>query len=126
MIRYDEALGFDPDWRIKGDEAIGQRIFIRFRTHKGEWPLDIRAGHPWERWFTEKPTPLDEIRDSLTRDMERTRGVAAVVSAEVTKGAASQGIIADFEVRLDGSPESRRLRFLASPSAPFRISLESI
>jgi hypothetical protein len=127
MIRYSETYGFESTRPLTDPlEIAAQKAFIRFRTHKGEWLLDSRAGHPWQYWFSVKPTPLDAIRDALTLDLSRISEVQSVLSASVTKSPSASTITAVFEVRIQDSLDPQRLRFVASPFEPFRFSLEPL
>jgi hypothetical protein len=126
MIKYDPAKGFDPDRRVEGEDAIAQKVFVRLRTHRGEWLLDGRAGLPWERWFQQKPTPLEEIKDLITLEITRVPGVKRVASASVTKEPGSDLLRANFLVLLESETDARRFSFLASSFGPFRFSLEPL
>lgn len=91
---------------VEGVDYILQRVQIRLNTHLGEWILDTRQGLPWRRWLNTKPAPVDQVRDFVRREIEKTAGVTRVVdlTAEADNRAikVSGDIITDSGVTVSG------------------------
>ena len=84
-IRLDNDGDLYPQTKyVDEDEAIAQRVRIRFHTWKGEDLWDARRGIPYLRWLNTRPVPLSEIRDIVRQQLAAVNGIARVDSVTVT------------------------------------------
>ena len=83
-MSLDVIMGSDGDLpaftrHAYGDEAIGQRLGVRLRTHVGDWPLDTTAGVDWVGFLGTKPADLEGFSASLVLEALAVPGVDQVV-----------------------------------------------
>ena len=105
MIKYHPTKGINPNKKVEGSDAILQRVYIRLKTHTGEWLLNENAGLPWVEWFQEKPTPIDEIKSYLFIELNQTPGVERVDTVSLEKEQAE--INATFILTLETEDTAR-------------------
>jgi hypothetical protein len=66
-----------------GLQEILQKITIRLRTKRGEWPLDDSVGVPYLEWLREKRPPLEDVEAVFRAEIVAIDGVEAVQSIDV-------------------------------------------
>jgi hypothetical protein len=125
VIAHDLLKGIKPMSELTDPaEIVRQRIFVRLRTHLGEWDLDVTQGLPWDRWLSMKPTPIAEIQDRILREIQNTPGVDRVTVSRVSKSAGIPDI--DFRVRLvDDADLLHLLTVGVLPFSALRVSFDS-
>lgn len=79
----DVLMGDDGDLpvftrHVSGMEVIAQRVRVRLGTHRGDWPLDVRAGIPWTEYLGRKPLDMAALAAVLAVEMLAVPGVTAV------------------------------------------------
>ena len=124
MIRYSNVDGIAPGEPLTPEEEVVQRVFVRLRTHLGEWDQDTTVGMPWDRWLSEKPTPVAEIRDRTLREIQNTPGVLRVTRASVSRN--GDQLVFNYRVRLVEDPDQLRVLSVAAlPFSAFRVSFDA-
>jgi len=79
----DVLMGADGDLpafvrHAAGMEVIAQRVRVRLGTHRGDWPLDTRAGVAWTDYLGRKPLDLAALAAVLVLEILDTPGVVDV------------------------------------------------
>lgn len=105
-------LALDPDtWDLalpprilRGEDAVIQRIRVRFKFFRSEWFLDTRQGIPYrEQIFIKNPNPV-VISFIFRRVLLSTPGVASVTSFTASLDSETRKLTATFEAKLvDGT-----------------------
>lgn len=89
---------------IDGIEAIAQHIRIRLRFFLGEWFLDQRIGIPYYRQILIKVANENIVRETLSRVIIDTPGVASLEEFAFTFGVAerqARKLLLDFLAKTD-------------------------
>lgn len=79
----DILMGSDGDLpaftrHVRGVEITEQRIRVRLETHRGDWPLDTRAGISWTRYLGQKPPDLAALAAEIALEVAATPGVSSI------------------------------------------------
>lgn len=98
---WDLAL---PPHILRGEDAVIQRIRVRFRFFRSEWFLDTRQGIPYrEQILIKNPNPV-VISFIFRRVLVSTPGVASVTSFTATIDNEARRLVATFDAKLvDGT-----------------------
>lgn len=87
------------------DQVAGQRIGVRLRWYKGEWPIDTRKGFDWDR-FMAKGTTDGERRGLLIEHISKTPGVTSIEGLTFTRIAATRTMAITGSVRMVNATET--------------------
>lgn len=99
------AYGFNGTDLLRnatGRDLIHEKIAVRLRTHKGEWPLDTRVGFPWVELLASRPFPAGELEELVLADISQMPEIEVVRSVVVTQSGMSISIAIEVELSEEG------------------------
>jgi hypothetical protein len=78
-----------------GLQEVIQKIYIRLKTHQGEWMLDDSKGVPYLSWLQSRDLPMEDVSNVIISEIESVEDVIKVEEIQVSKDGEGVDITAD-------------------------------